>query len=307
MFKEPDSPHKNERLKERVSAASVYFSNELQQLSEFLRTSPAITDSWIHAREYNDNLKEIFDQTSLKTHLVAGCKQEFNIELWHQRKKNFLVPSFSVNAYAGAANNKPKTVHPELHKQLRRQRDSICARKDLPIYLVAGSRTLDEMAEYLPQTIEELEQISGFGKAKLDLYGKEFLEIIRQYCQQHGLSSSIEKKVPKRRRKEIKAPKIDTKAESYRLYKEGKTVTEIAAIRGFTTQTIEGHLAYFVQQGKIAIEELISREKLILIEAELQNFEEGSINLIKQRLGENISFGEIRLAIAGMEYLKSIV
>jgi hypothetical protein len=80
---------------------------------------------------------------------------------------------------------------------------------------------------------------------------------------------------------------------------------EIAAIRNFVIQTIEGHLAYYVQQGKIAIEELIGREKLMLIEPELQNFEEGSINLIKQRLGDGISFGEIRLAIAGREYLKT--
>lgn len=307
ILKEPDTSHKNEKLKERVGAAAVYFCNELQQLSGFLKASPAITDSWIHAREYNDNLKEIFDQTALKTHLLAGCKEEFNIELWHQRKKTFLSPSFFVNAYAGAAGNKAKTAHPELYQQLKKQRDSICARKDLPIYIVAGSKTLDEMAEYLPQTMEELEQISGFGKAKLELYGKEFLEIIRQYCDQHGLSSSIKKKIPKRKRNEIKTARIDTKAESYRLYKEGKTVTEIAAVRSFTTQTIEGHLAYYVQQGKIAIEELISREKLMLIEPELQNLESGSINLIKQRLGENISFGEIRLAIAGREYLKSKV
>jgi len=305
IFEEQDSSQKNEKLRKRVSAAAVYFCNELQQLSELLKDSPAITDSWIHAREYNESLKEIFAQATLKSHLLEGCKEEYNIETWHRRKKTFIVPSFSVNAYAGAASNKLKTPHPELHQQLRKHRDSICARKDLPIYIVAGSRTLDEMVEFLPQTIEELEQISGFGEVKLERYGKDFLEIIGKYCLQHGLSSRIDKKIPKRKRNEIKTSRIDTKAESYRLYKEGKTVTEIAAIRRFAVQTIEGHLAYYIQQGKIAIDELISREKLMLIEPELRNFEEGSIGLIKQRLGDGVSFSEIRLAIAGIEFLKT--
>jgi hypothetical protein len=41
-----------------------------------------------------------------------------------------------------------------------------------------------------------------------------------------------------------------------------------------------------------------------LIESSLENFEADSITPIKQKLGDAVSFGEIRMAIAGREWEK---
>jgi ATP-dependent DNA helicase RecQ len=178
----------------------------------------------------------------------------------------------------------------------------------MPIYIVAGSRTIDEMAEYLPQTLDELKKISGFGNVKIEMYGNQFLSIIQQYCTEHDLSSRIMEKSSKRERKESKLSKtkIDTKAETYKFYKEGIAIGDIAKQRSLTIQTIEGHLAHYVQSGDIDINELVSREKLILIELAIKEFNGGSIAPIKQKLGNSISFGEIRLVIAWSAFQKSI-
>jgi ATP-dependent DNA helicase RecQ len=165
------------------------------------------------------------------------------------------------------------------------------------------------MAEYLPQSPEELIKISGFGKARLESYGPQFLKIIQQYCKEYNLLSRIAEKSPKRQRKEttgLKEPKIDTKAETYKLYKEGIPVNDIAKTRNLTIQTIEGHLAYYVQRGEINIEELISQEKLMLIEPVIKDFNGGSITSVKEQLGNTISFGEIRLVIASSVFKNSI-
>ena len=98
---------------------------------------------------------------------------------------------------------------------------------------------------------------------------------------------------------------MDTKTVSFELYKSGKPVAEIAKERGFAIQTIEGHLAHYIRQGEINIEELISREKLIIIEPEVKKFDGGSIAPIKEKLGSSISFGEIRLTIAWNDFMKS--
>ena len=50
--------------------------------------------------------------------------------------------------------------------------------------------------------------------------------------------------------------------------------------------------------GEIHIEELLTREKLLLIEPALNGFTGGSITPVKEKLGDTISFGEIRLTIA---------
>jgi ribonuclease D len=135
-----------------------------------------------------------------------------------------------------------------LHKHLRQLRDEICEKNNLPIYIVANSATLDEMAMYLPQSPEELKKISGFGDAKIEKYGLQFLNIIQQYSHEHNLSSLIDEK-PKTKKQKLSNAKPDTKQESFKLYKEGKNVAQIAEIRNLTTQTIEGHLAHYVSSG----------------------------------------------------------
>ena len=105
-------------------------------------------------------------------------------------------------------------------------------------------------------------------------------------------------------RRILKKKKIDTKAESFRLYKEGKRVDEIAKERSLTQQTIEGHLAHYVSIGKINIEELVSKEKISLIEPHTKEFKGGSITTIKEKLGSKISFGEIRLVLASHTFKK---
>jgi uncharacterized protein YpbB len=263
-----------------------------------------VTDSSMHAKEYNDLLREAYVQLAMQNFMLQGFTGKFNMETFHGRKKNFVTPSFTVNAYAGASEKKAEVAHPALYFRLKKLRDTICARKNQPIYLVAGSRTLEEMSNYLPQTVDELEQVSGFGKAKVETYGMEFLAIINEYSQENDLSSTIAAKVPKRKSKERSGPKVDTKAKTFSLYTQGKKIVEIAKERKLTTQTIEGHLAHFVENGTIKVEDLVGREKILAIEAVVAEVGDASIIQLKENLGSSISFGEIRLVLASMKYHK---
>ncbi len=302
-------------LEERVKAGAGHFSKELEAFALILAQSPAFTDSRVHAREYNDLVREILTTASLQKFLVQGFATDYDMDGFHRRKNGFIAPSFSINAYAaGAAEKKNNLKHPELFFELKKQRDAFCAKKDLPIYLVASGKTVEEMATFLPQTLQELEQISGFGKAKIEMYGKQFLAIVQEYCLQKNLCSNIGEKIPKRIRKEkstLEAPlrssrKVDTKRETMRLYKEGKSPAEIAAERHLTPQTIEGHLAHFVQLGEIKIDELVSREKFVLIEPLAKDFQGGSLYQLREKLGEDVSFGEIRLVLAAVQLQKGV-
>lgn len=308
LFQQPESPEENQPLQERIKAAATYFVTEIGLVIQFIQQSPAVTDSRLHSKEYNDNIKEVFAQLAMKKFMLEGFNGKFDMEAFHRRKQKFVLPSITVNAYAGASQKKTDSPHSDLHYQLRKVREGICARKDLPIYIVAGSNTIDEMAMYLPQTLAELRKISGFGDAKVQQYGQQFLDVIIAYSKEKDLSSLIHKKSPKKEAKEVKEKKkqkVDTKAESFRLFREGKTISEIAKERNFSIQTIEGHLAHFVQKGEINIEELVSREKLLIIEPAIKELDGGSIISVKQKLGNEIGFGEIKLAIAWSTFIKS--
>ena len=308
LFLTEEQPESNSVFQERIKAGAAYFVNEQNKVLEVINKSPAVTDSRIHAKEFNDGLKEVFALLSRNKYMLDGFAGKFEMETYHRRKKSFILPVFTVNAYAGVAKQRTESPHPLLHQLLRKMRDTICTKKDLPIYIVAGTNTLDEMARFLPQTLTELRKISGFGDAKIAQYGQQFLNIILEYCKENNLSSLIQEKSPKRERKSStgeKKPKIDTKTESFKLYKEGKSIHDISKERNLTAQTIEGHLAHFVEIGEIQISELISREKIVLIEPVLKNFQGGNITHIKGKLGSDVSFGEIKLVLASLEFQKN--
>jgi hypothetical protein len=306
LMQQAELPENNKASQQRIKAASEYFAKELQSLLQTIAESPAVTDSYLHASDYNAGLKNLHAAVAFKLHLVRACAKGFAVSHFLQQKKNFHSPSFNISAYSKASSSAVKqTAHPELYKQLRKLRDEICEREKLSVYLVAGSKTLEEMTNYLPQNSEELIKISGFGKAKAEKYGEQFLNMITEYCAAHNLDSRIEEKVAKKQRKEKKEPKPDTKLESLRLYKEGKSVLEIASARNLATSTIETHLAHYVKTGDIKIDELVSREKIVLIEPVIKNMDGISIAPIKEKLGNDVSYGEIKLVMAYKEFQKS--
>ena len=51
----------------------------------------------------------------------------------------------------------------------------------LPAFMIMHQKVLVQIAEEKPSTKEELMQISGFGKRKWEKYGKEILDIIKEY------------------------------------------------------------------------------------------------------------------------------
>lgn len=57
------------------------------------------------------------------------------------------------------------------------------ARRDhVPPYIVFTDKTLNEMSTYLPDTKEKMLQIGGVGNHKYEKYGKDFEQVIREYC-----------------------------------------------------------------------------------------------------------------------------
>lgn len=101
---------------------------------------------------------------------------------------------------------------------------------------------------------------------------------------------------------EPKVPKTPTREISYNLYKQGMTLEQIAAERGLVKDTIAGHLASYVKEGKIGLRALISsaHEKKIRdfmkAHPELELFSE-----IKEALGASIDYYEIKLVHDLME------
>ena len=74
-------------------------------------------------------------------------------------------------------------VDQALYDSLRKLRSEIAARIHMPQYIVFSNAVLSEMCRYKPVTDEEFLNIPGVGKKKLEMYGEEFMKVIRESLQ----------------------------------------------------------------------------------------------------------------------------
>jgi uncharacterized protein YpbB len=116
------------------------------------------------------------------------------------------------------------------------------------------------MSDYLPQNEKDLLQISGFGPVKIEKYGKQFLEVILTYCKEHKLTTLMDEK-EKRKEKKEKKPVGETFRTSLAMYKQGKTIEEIAFTRNLNAGTIISHLERYIISGELDINDFITPEK----------------------------------------------
>ena len=125
-----------------------------------------------------------------------------------------------------------KVSHPyieDLFHTLKRLRLEISRLENVPPYVVFSDATLVEFATYLPQNEREMLKISGVGDVKMHKYGAEFLGEIVDYCEENNLNSRIDLKTPKRKTHTKRNRKgDDTYDISLKMFKEGKSVSEIA-------------------------------------------------------------------------------
>jgi ATP-dependent DNA helicase RecQ len=197
---------------------------------------------------------------------------------------------------------KKQTILPEnaqqLMKELRQLRKEIADKQGVAPYQVFPNRTLQEMAERCPQTLDELIDIHGVGNRKRDSYGKQFVEAIRKYCRENNLPASFEpikQELPKLA-SNIPSP---TQFQTLELYKQGLSIDAIANQRLIKSSTIATHLAELIEMSKgVDIDRLVSPEVQDIIIEAIEKVGDERLTPIYEHLGGRYSYEEIKLVRA---------
>ena len=186
-----------------------------------------------------------------------------------------------------------------LFEQLRVLRKTMADREGVPPYVIFHDTSLKEMSTQYPRNVSELLMISGMGERKLRRYGDAFLQEIVNYCELH----SIEPKPPRQKRPEplAKQPKTSTVQETLDLYKQRLTMHEIAKKRGLALSTISSHLERLILDGEdVSVDSIVDAEKQRRIMQTLKELGMQAMSPVKEKLGDDYSYEEIRLVRAKM-------
>jgi hypothetical protein len=301
-FLEKILPEENNELQNRIKKACEYFNEKISStLFENLKKLNTDTDNKAVGTSIKGVLDDFNKEISIKIALMKVSLNGFNTISYLRTKSNAEIDykpiiSSSQNALSSSEN----ILHPELYQEIRNWRDDLAKEWGVPLYLVLAQKSILELLRYLPSNPAELENIKGLGKTRVRQYGTDLLEIINSYCKEH----SIERELQELPIKEKKI-KTDTKQISFELFKQGKTITEIAKERTFTTGTIEGHLAHYIQSGEISVFEIVSKIKVAKIMAYLIQNPESSTMDTKIALGDEVSYGELKAVLNHLAYTKA--
>jgi uncharacterized protein YpbB len=169
--------------------------------------------------------------------------------------------------------------------------------------MILPQKAMVALANGLPQSMPALKLVKGMGKKKAGKFGKELLDIIISYCSGENIDPPAEvmsgEKIPKKK-------KEDTKKISFTLFKEGKSIPQISEERQLSFSTIEGHLAHYVGTGEIELNEVVAQERAKLIAACIEETGELRAGPVKEFLGDQVSWSEIRFVIKHLSLLRNI-
>ena len=295
-------PEENLELQERIKKGSVYLYEKLEELTyNSLKKIDLACDN----KETKGNiyklwelcLKNVFEklillksnQNGFNSTKFLTTKANANIDF--ETEKNRLTKTQNPTSSTGNKN--------DLYVSLKTWRDSVANEKDIEKYMVIAQKTLENLSKEKPRSKGQLAQISGLGNVKIKQYGDEILNIINEFCEVNNIEGSNIQEGTKALKK---LPKGSTQELSFTMFKEGNSVEKIAEIRNFSPSTIEGHLLVYVKRGLLAVENVMDKDKIRIIREFMLDNPDLKEAALKLALGEDYSYGEIRMVYNSMNF-----
>jgi hypothetical protein len=293
-------------LQERIGKAADYFSGKIETLvTHPLQAVSFETDNREASKALQKALLAVLKEAAGKLYCLNACRSGlvFADFLKMRAQSLFQGPAAKPSLRKEDQRVDSDTFsHPELFARLKQWRAAKAKKAGQPAFWVLHNTALAEISERLPATREELGVIKGLKGQKGKTLGPEILELVDLYRLEQNLPApQMVQGNRDNRLTGIKPKKPKTKEESLRLFLEGKSSVEVAAVRGLTLTTIEGHLAHFVGTGKLGLDRLMEPGKAARIAAYFLSNPYQGLAPAKNDLGGDVSYGELRFVLKDLE------
>ncbi len=291
----------NDQLQERITKAANYFLEQtIQHLYIPLDQGSFETDNKAVRKPINETLLKIRELLHVKKACLTACKKGFNTKDHLHIRALAILEKPESKTVSKKTETITTSVHPPLYERLKAWRAEIAEETNQKHYLIAHQKLLLAISNELPGNSSQLKAIKGMGKQKLKIFGEDILRIVQNYCTEYNLQTSdlvIEES--------IKPPKKNTKEISMELFREGKTIKQIAETREMTSRTIEGHLAYYIGIGELMLKQFVDSRTISIITNYFEENPKSSLSQAKEKLADSITWSEIKFVKAHLEYLES--
>ena len=186
-------------------------------------------------------------------------------------------------------------LDPTLSAMLRDLRKKVSKKLQRPPYVIFQDVSLEQMATDYPVTLEELKNIQGVGEGKVKQpYAKEFVDLIRQYCEENGIERQVDLRVRTVAKKSMLKVKIIQSIDRQ------IALDDIASAQGIDFDELLDEVEAIVYSGtKLNIdyflEDVMDDDRIDDIYDYFAESETDSLEAALDELGKECSEDEIRL------------
>jgi ATP-dependent DNA helicase RecQ len=187
----------------------------------------------------------------------------------------------------------PQDADGELREYLREWRRNTAREQGIAAFIVMHDTSLEELCRVNPNSLVRLRGVAGFGEKKTEKYGPGILDALKRF--REGARAT-----------ETAARSSDPAGETLKLLHQGRTLEEIAQMRGRQLSTVVAMIVGMVERGEVQFEpQWIAGDRLERIEEVCANLGLERLRPLKDALPPEVTFEEIKLVVAYLRWQQS--
>ena len=188
----------------------------------------------------------------------------------------------------------------DLYELLKKLRAKFARTENLPYHMVMPKNTLKEISGRYPLELDQLNDISGMGPKKIEKYGQEIIDTVKQYVEQNDIK--VEWKDKKRKKLILDGESRKPKEIALDLLNQGIDMRKVSNDLEVSVSTILGYVYDYIKEKnelhfKFDPTIYYCEDEKELIEESIKKHGEEKIRETKQSLPDYIKYESIRAVI----------
>ena len=303
-------------FKEDKVTKSRYVENELYEMLVSLRSEIAKEEGIAPYMVFGDatlkNMASVYATNKEEMLNISGVGQikyekygnrfEDIIEKYIEEKN---IEKSKLNTVSGKSTGLNSeyfnvTTDKKLYERLRDYRLSVSKLEGVLPYIILSSNTLKEISGRYPLDEEQLKDIGGIGPVKINKYGEDIINIVKEYIQENNINPKWEEK--KRLKLVLDGDSRKNDEIALDLLNQNKDINDVADELEISVSTVLGYVYDYIKLGNninfdIDLKCMYNENEKEMILDAINRFGDEKVSVIKKVMPDYVKYESIRAVI----------
>ena len=303
-------------FKEDKVTKSRYVENELYEMLVSLRSEIAKEEGIAPYMVFGDatlkNMASVYATNKEEMLNISGVGQ-IKYEKYGKRFEDIIekyieeknIDKSKLNTVSGKSTGLNSeyfnvTTDKKLYERLRDYRLSVSKLEGVLPYMILSSNTLKEISGRYPLDEEQLKDIGGIGPVKINKYGEDIINIVKEYIQENNINPKWEEK--KRLKLVLDGDSRKNDEIALDLLNQNKDINDVADELEISVSTVLGYVYDYIKLGNNINFDIdlkcmyTENEKEMILDA-INRFGDEKVSVIKKVMPDYVKYESIRAVI----------